>query len=196
VSGGIEILAGLEPETQVALLALGLSAAANVLLMVLNYFEHRAAERRGFAEFAISQRFEAATELVASLTVRMQLWEEAIYWRDQVRNHQASVDFELRQKIEGKLTEVLARHPPANERMSRAMAAAHVLFSESVIEAAGRVVFHANSYSEDAWPFDTARAQTELRAVATALREDLMVDEVTRYQDRLFRKRRRAKLRL
>jgi hypothetical protein len=140
--------------------------------------------RRTFIEFTVKQRIEVASELLASLTNRIQLIDEASYWRQQADE---STDPKYQEFAKRKMLERLGEpYSKGTARMNDAWAAANTLFSGEVLSPGEAVVRLSNQASYDPAKFDRSAASQALGALTVALRHELLVDEVIRYQVKLF----------
>jgi hypothetical protein len=162
-----------------------LSTATALFAIWASQRARKSEAQRTFIEFAIKRRIELASELLASLTNRIQLLDEAAYWRQQAVE---STDPKFQQFAKTKMVERLGDpFSQGTARMNDAWAAASTLFSGQVLKPGEALVRMSNEAAFDPGKFDRTVASQALGALTFALRHELLVDQVMDYQRRLFK---------
>jgi hypothetical protein len=165
-------------------LPLGLSTLTALFAIWIGQRARRQDARRTFVAFALKQRADLSTQLLASMTHRVHILDEAAYWRSRAVE---SADPKFQQFAKQKMLEVLGEPVSSSTiRMNDAWAAAHTVFSDKVLKPGEALVRMGNEAALDPGVFDRAKAGEALLNLTNAVRDELGVSEVLRYQRELF----------
>ncbi len=166
-------------------LPLALSTATALFAIWIGQRGRRQDARRVFVEFAIKQRADVSASLLGAMTQRVQLVDEAARWRKEAT---ASSDPKIQALGKEKMLKILGDPIEQNTiRMNDAWAAAHTVFSRDVLKPGEEVVRLTNEAAMDPARFERERATEALVGLSEALRAELRLPEVLRYQEDLFR---------